>query len=302
MYVQYQVPTDACHLPIILVHGGGGSGSVWETTPDGREGFQTLFLRRGHPVYVVDTPRSGRSGFPSFNGDFGQLDDTQQIVPAQTARHGLEQVWSRWRLGPRFPDHFDVQAFPMDAIEQFMCQVAPRIADDPDLVSMSLVALLERTGPAILVTHSMSGIPGWLTGARSPHVRAIISYEPSVVFPQGKLPPPIPLYLGTQKQGVEVTAREFDNLARFPIQIVYGDNIPTVPVPELPADGRRAQITSARLFAQAVNHNGGRAHVLLLPEAGLRGNSHFMFSDLNNVEVADQLTSFLFAHGINCVS
>ena len=49
MYVQYQIPVNARKLPLVLVHGGSGTGRVWETTPDGREGYQTIFLRRGYP-------------------------------------------------------------------------------------------------------------------------------------------------------------------------------------------------------------------------------------------------------------
>jgi hypothetical protein len=30
-----------------------------------------------------------------------------------------------------------------------------------------------------------------------------------------------------------------------------------------------------------------------LPEIGIRGNTHFPFSDLNNVEIADQVAKFL---------
>jgi hypothetical protein len=129
-----------------------------------------------------------------------------------------------------------------------------------------------------------------------------LANRPTVVFPHGKVPPPIPLFRGTQGQGTEVSDGEFASLARIPIQIVYGDNIPVTPVPELPADGRRAQVISARLFAEAINRKGGRAHVLLLPEAGLRGNSHFMFSDLNNVEVAGLLSSLLALHGLGPVN
>ena len=36
MYVQYQIPENARKYPLILVHGGSGTGRVWETTPDGR--------------------------------------------------------------------------------------------------------------------------------------------------------------------------------------------------------------------------------------------------------------------------
>ena len=40
MYVFYQIPKQARKYPLVLVHGGGQSGKQWESTPDGREGFQ----------------------------------------------------------------------------------------------------------------------------------------------------------------------------------------------------------------------------------------------------------------------
>jgi len=70
-------------------------------------------------------------------------------------------------------------------------------------------------------------------------------------------------------------------------------------VPNLPADGRRAQVIAADLFVHALNARGGKAQVLHLPAAGLAGNSHFMFSDLNNEEVADQLSAFLNTHALD---
>ena len=101
MYVQYQIPVNARKYPLVFVHGGSGTGRVWETTPDGREGFQTLmtiFLRRCFPVYIDDFPRRGRAGYPSFGGPFGQLDAKQQIVANRTGQAGREYAWSRWRL------------------------------------------------------------------------------------------------------------------------------------------------------------------------------------------------------------
>jgi pimeloyl-ACP methyl ester carboxylesterase len=299
MYVQFQVPPDSRALPLVLVHGGGGTGRVWESTPDGREGYQTLFLRRGFGVYIVDAPRGGRSGFPSFNGDIGRLDDGQRLIPARSARPGREHGWSRWRLGPAYPEVFPVQAFPMDSVDSFFQHLRPLMTDDPEVVSAALVALLERIGPAVLVTHSNSGLWGWLAAARSPHVRAVVSYEPGFVFPDGDVPPPLDLFRGTEPAGVAVTPEEFDRLAAIPIQVVCGDNIPERPVPELPADKRRVQVASARLFADALEARGGRASVQLLPEVGVRGNSHFMFSDLNNLEVADQLSAFLAREGLD---
>src|ERR1700704_2025906 len=283
MYVQYQVPANPRTYPLVLVHGGGGTGRVWETTPDGREGYQTLFLRRG---------------FPSYNGPFGQV-DCAAIVPNRTNRAGVQYAWSRWRLGPKYPDVFPVQQFPMKAVDQFMQHLVPTVSDDAEIISSALVALVDKIGPAIIVTHSQSGLFGWLAGARSPNVKGIVAYEPGFVFAQGQVPAPIPLYKGTQPSGTPVTAAEFANLARVPIQVVYGDNIPKDPIPDLVADGRRAQVVTSRLFADALNKQGGNATVLHLPDAGLYGNSHFMFSDLNNVAVADQLSLFLKAKGID---
>ena len=115
----------------------------------------------------------------------------------------------------------------------------------------------------------------------------------------GAVPKPIPLYKGTQPAGTAVTATEFANLAKIPIQVVYGDNIPKDPIPDLIADGRRAQVVTSVLFVDALNRKGGQASVLHLPDVGLRGNSHFMFSDLNNIQVADQLSAFLQKNGLD---
>lgn len=299
MYVQYQVPPNARKLPIVLVHGGGGTGAVWESTPDGREGYQSLLLRRGYAVYIVDAPRGGRSGFPSFNGEFGKLDDAQQVVPARTARPGREHAWSRWRLGPEYPQEFAVQAFPMQAVEPFLKAVRPIVSDDPEVISRALVALLERIGPAILVTHSNAGLWGWLAAGRSPNVKAVVSYEPNFVFPAGEAPAAAPGVRGLQAIGSPVTPQEFNRLAGMPIQVVFGDNIPRQPVRDLPADGRRLQVLDSALFVDALNKRGGQASVLQLPEVGVRGNSHFAFSDLNNQQVADQLSAFLARHGLD---
>ncbi|HXU32850.1 MAG TPA: alpha/beta hydrolase, partial [Thermoanaerobaculia bacterium] len=60
-YVSYQIPIEARKLPLVFWHGHGQSAKTWETTPDGREGFQNIFLRRRFPVYLIDQPRRGRA-------------------------------------------------------------------------------------------------------------------------------------------------------------------------------------------------------------------------------------------------
>jgi pimeloyl-ACP methyl ester carboxylesterase len=175
----------------------------------------------------------------------------------------------------------------------------PTVSDNPQIISDALIALVNKIGPAILVTHSQSGLFGWLAGARSPQVKGIVSYEPGFVFIKDEMPKPIPLFKGAQNAGTAVSESEFANLTKIPLQVVYGDNIPVNPIPDLVADGRRAQVITSKLFVDALNRKGGKASVLHLPDLGLRGNSHFMFSDLNNVGVADQLSAFLRKHGLD---
>jgi pimeloyl-ACP methyl ester carboxylesterase len=184
-------------------------------------------------------------------------------------------------------------------VDHVLQHLVPTVSDNPQIISDALIALLNRIGPAVVVTHSQSGLFGWLAGARSPLVRGIVSYEPGFVFTPLDMPKPIPLFKGTQNAGTAVSEIEFAALAKLPIQVVYGDNIPTNPIADLVADGRRAQVITSKLFVDALNRKGGKASVLHLPDAGLRGNSHFMFSDLNNIGVADQLSVFLRLHGLD---
>ena len=60
--IDFQIPTKAHQMPLVFVHGYGQSGRCWQMTPDGREGFQTLMLRRGFSTYVVDMPGRGDAG------------------------------------------------------------------------------------------------------------------------------------------------------------------------------------------------------------------------------------------------
>ncbi|MNH44666.1 hypothetical protein D3C79_1068950 [compost metagenome] len=49
----------------------------------------------------------------------------------------------------------------------------------------------------------------------------------------------------------------------------------------------------ARLWRDAVNKHGGNVRLIHLPEIGIKGNTHFPMSDLNNVQIADLVSEFL---------
>jgi hypothetical protein len=73
---------------------------------------------------------------------------------------------------------------------------------------------------------------------------------------------------------------DFQKLTRIPIVIYYGDNFPVEPTAERGQDNWRVRLSMARLWVEAINKHGGDARLVHLPEIGIRGNTHFLFSDL----------------------
>lgn len=283
VYAFYQVPAKARRYPIVMWHGAGQFSKTWETTPDGREGFQNIFLRRRYATYVIDQPRRGDAGR-------SMVETTIKPTPD-------EQMWfNQFRVGI-WPNYFDGVQFARDAdtLNQYFRSMTPNTGPfDIEVVSDGVSALFDRVGPAILFTHSQSGGPGWLTAVKNPNVKAIVSFEPgsSFVFPEGELPTPIPNAFD-MVEGTAVPLSRFKALTKIPIVIFYGDNIPARPVSMPAQDSWRARLQMARLWRDTVNRHGGDVTVIHLPEIGIRGNTHFPFSDRNNIQIADQVSKFL---------
>ena len=294
-YVEWQIPQNARKLPLVMVH--ASSTKTWDTTFDGRDGFRHIFLRRGFPVYLTDLPRTGRAG--------------QGCAPTSyTPQDNNDQVWfTNWRLGiwlpgDPTPNFYPGVQFPQDprALNEFFRIQYPEFnaPENEQVETDALAVLLNEIGPSVLLTHSSTGIRGWITATKSPNVAAIVSYEPGdVVFPEGELPPPIPRADGMMVPAGRVVPRsEFLKLTRIPIQIVWGDYIPstldTMNVGRrLTLDSRRINASRARLMVEAINRHGGDATNVVLPDRGIRGNTHFPMLDLNNARVADLLAEFL---------
>jgi pimeloyl-ACP methyl ester carboxylesterase len=283
LYAFYQVPQDPRPLPIVMLHGAFQSGRSWETTPDGREGFQTMFLRRHFPVYIVDQPRRGRAG--------------NSTVAATVEPTPFDQLFfDQFRIG-KWPDYFENVQFDRkpETLDQFLRSVTPNTGPyDAGVISDAMAALFGKTGPGILFSHSQAGGPGWLTAIKSQNVKGIVALEPGsgFIFPEGELPDEMPSAAGTLRPEA-VPLADFEKLSRIPIVIYYGDNFPTEPTAERGQDNWRVRLAMAKLWVETVNKHGGDAQLVHLPEIGIRGNTHFLMSDLNNVEIADQISAFL---------
>lgn len=288
-YVFYQIPDNARKLPLIFWHGHGQSSKTWETTPDGREGFQNIFLRKQFSVYLIDQPRRGRASR-----------STESITLNSTPD---EQLWfGIFRLGA-WPDFYKGVQFSKNpaALEQFFRQMVPNTGPYNAEVNIAAVSeLFNKTGKGILVTHSQSGGPGWRTAIRNDNVKAIVSFEPGgdFLFPEGEAPESIKLSGRTINPAV-VPMSEFMKLTRIPIIIYYGDNIPKKASQNPGQEQWRVFLEVALKWRDVVNSHGGDVTVIHLPEIGIKGNTHFPMSDLNNAEIADQMYRFLGKKGLN---
>ena len=104
MYVQYtELAEPVCPYPILMWHGGGLTGVTWETTPDGREGFDTLFLRHGFNVYVSDAVERGRASWAKF----------PEINPTPPIFHSYESRWLNLKMGETYPIPYEGNRFPI---------------------------------------------------------------------------------------------------------------------------------------------------------------------------------------------
>ena len=289
VYAFYQLPVNPRKYPIVMWHGAGQSAKTWETTPDAREGFQNIFLRRRFAIYLIDQPRRGNAGRSTIEATIKPTPD--------------EQLWfNQFRVGI-WPNYFDGVQFDRrpETLNQYLRAMTPNTGPfDMSVLSDGVSALFDRIGPGILFTHSQGGGPGWLTAIKNQNVKAIVSFEPgsSFIFPEGEVPPPKPSAFDTV-QGAAVPISQFMALTKIPILIVYGDNIPAQPMPMPAQDSWRARLEMARLWRDTVNKHGGQVTLVHLPEIGIRGNTHFPFSDLNNVEIADQVSKFLAEKGLD---
>ena len=119
------------------------------------------------------------------------------------------------------------------------------------------------------------------------------------VFPKGEVPPPLPSSspFGALK-GVEVSTEDFEKLTAIPILMLFGDHIPEKPSPHGGEDNWRVRLKEARLMADAINRRGGDAKVLHLPEIGIYGNTHFLFEDKNNEDIADIMDRWIQEKGL----
>jgi pimeloyl-ACP methyl ester carboxylesterase len=181
MYVEYMIPARRRHpYPIVMVHGGSQTGTNFTGTPDGREGWAQYFVRRGYAVYVVDQVARGRAAYwsPQVYGPVqpSRLTFTEQrfVAPERYRQWPQAHLHTQWPGAGKPGD---------PAFDQFYASQFPSIVSFPkqqEINRDALVALLDKIGPAILLTHSQSGSFNWpVADARPNLIKAMVAVEPS---------------------------------------------------------------------------------------------------------------------------
>jgi pimeloyl-ACP methyl ester carboxylesterase len=269
MYVHYQVPSHGGRVPLVLIHGCCLTGKSWETTPDGRMGWDEYFVRRGHPVYVIDQVARGRSAVDATAVTAVRAGSATASETPPVFMAGQEAAWTIFRFGPEYPKVFAGMRFPLGAIDEFWKQMVPdwsATLPTPNPTVDRLNELAQRVGSVVLISHSASGnYPFFAIAKSAAGIAAIISIEPgSCPAANGDLAP----YL------------------KVPILILWGDYVEQ-------AARWAPRLQGCHAFAEAARRAGGHVDNVVLPEIGITGNSHMLMQDDNSLEVADWLWRWL---------
>jgi pimeloyl-ACP methyl ester carboxylesterase len=321
LYAEFQIPARQAHRwPIVMIHGGGQSGTNFTGTPDGREGWSQYFLRQGYAVYVVDQPGRGRAAYESdVYGSPTRLD--LENIQRRFAAPERYKLWPQAHRHTQWPG---VGGPGDSSFDQFYASQVPSIRDftlQQRLNRDAIVALLEKIGPAILLTHSQSGAFGWpVADARPDLVKAIVAVEPNgpPFFDVENVPAPdwfrdaasqtrpwgvtaVPLgYVPAATNPSDLAIIRQDQpdapeLSRCWLQKSPARRLPhlqTMPILIVTAEASY-HAPYDHCTVKYLEQAGVHSTWIKLGEAGVHGNGHMMMLEKNNREIAALMSDWL---------
>ena len=279
MYVRYMVPQGGDgNVPVVMVHGATLTGKSWETTPDGRMGWDEYFVRKGHPVYVPDQVGRGRSGFNQAVFNNVRAESAPGNTLPRWLRFSDEGVWPNFRIGVKPGEPYSDTQFPVAALGELSKQGVPDVSfggiPTPNPTLKALSDLAGQVNGAVLMGHSQSGSFPLATALLNPAVaRGLVLVEP------GTCP-------------ATYTDEQIGTLAKVPILVVFGDHRDTpTGIPSLPTWQGRYE--GCQALIGRLKTAGGQAQMISPAEIGARGNSHMIMQDKNHLQVADLILNWI---------
>ena len=292
--INYYIPEKADKTPILMLPGHGLSGYMFISTPDGRNGWAWDFAKAGYPVYVQTPAVQAMSGMdikPFQDVKNGKADIG--VLP-EISHYSNEIAWKLWGFGEAMDKPYKDTQYPVKDVIQFYSSYSPmieksqavngeaakgkakngaaaktkgnaRFSADQDEVD-NMIELLEETGPAIVLAHSMAGtLATAITEARPDLVKAVVLIEP----------------VGTPTD--EAVIKKY--YAKKPYLAVYGDYVES--------RGQTGRLEDCKTTADLVNKNGGTGEVIELTKLGIKGNTHIMSQDKNSAYISGMINEWL---------
>jgi pimeloyl-ACP methyl ester carboxylesterase len=308
-YVESLVPAQVRHpFSIVMVHGGGGQGLDWMTTPDGRPGWAHQFVMQGYRVYVVDRPGHGRSPFhPDLHAPFGARAGTYDNLQRQFTApekapmpYGPEALLhNQWAGATGVLGDPTVDQVAAGQGGGFVADIARTHA----VWAERAAELLDKIGPAVVMTHSAGGPFAWIAANARPNL--VVGLLP--VEPAG---PPF----GNLRYGVAASPLVFDPPIADASELKTVQVMPTEPnrdpylIQAEPArklknlQGIPIAITTAPAsyhypydYATVafLKQAGCNVTHIELEKVGVTGNGHFLMMERNNRAVLQPMLDFL---------
>ncbi|CAG8067752.1 unnamed protein product [Penicillium nalgiovense] len=303
-------------LPIIFIAGAAQTGTNFLDTPDGRPGWASYFISKGHTVYLSDQPARGRSFWYPEQGSIGYLGSPDSVSDIFTDVANNGNQWPQAKLHTQWPGTGRIGDSTFDAFygSQIQFQTDRFISEEQNAQAYS--ALVDLVGDCYIISHSQAGAYGWRVGDMRPGlVKGIVQLEPS--GPPFTLRPPFgnrPAFAfgltdlaigyepsaGKNAENIETTiepaidadhdecimqkspAKQLTNLGKIPQLVVTGEASFHAPY----------DYCTVKYLEQA----GVDVEYADLSNEGIHGNGHMFFMEKNNLEIADRVYQWLKKH------
>lgn len=272
MYVQcYELSKSIVDIPLLLWHGGGLTGTCWEMTPDGREGWLQYFLKKGFSTYISDSVERGRASWSMY----------PEVYSTEPVFRTYKEAWESFRIGTYSLDQhnkkipFEGSQFPIDNFDEAMMGAVPRWVSNETVTMEAYNQYIKKVGKCILVAHSNGchyAFQAMIDNYKS--IKALVLIEPS------GLP--------------RINQKEMSKLNSIPILVLWGDFLDKYTTWNKNDPNINSYYKQTLHRIKELKNNGCTLiEWIELPEIGIKGNTHMMMSDNNSDEVAEIIEAWL---------